>query len=74
MSIQVKPNTLTLSFPGISGADLLAAAPEIAASTGSACHAEAHAVSGILAAIGCDSARARGAALISAWRELASAG
>jgi hypothetical protein len=34
MSIQVKPNTLNLSFPGISGADLLAAAPEIAASTG----------------------------------------
>ncbi|MBF0245541.1 MAG: cysteine desulfurase, partial [Planctomycetes bacterium] len=52
------PNTLNLSFPGISGADLLAAAPEIAASTGSACHAEAHAVSGVLAAIGCDSARA----------------
>jgi cysteine desulfurase len=33
------PNTLSVRFPGVSGMDLLAAAPEVAASTGSACHA-----------------------------------
>jgi cysteine desulfurase len=32
------PNTLNIRFPGVSGTALLAAAPEIAASTGSACH------------------------------------
>ncbi len=62
------PNTLHLSFPGVSGADLLTAAPEVAASTGSACHAAEHAVSGVLAAIGCDPARARGAVRLSIGR------
>jgi len=33
------PNTLSLRFPRVSGAALLAAAPQVAASTGSACHA-----------------------------------
>jgi cysteine desulfurase len=33
------PNTLSVRFPGISGNAVLAGAPEIAASTGSACHA-----------------------------------
>jgi cysteine desulfurase len=33
------PNTLSVRFPGVSGNALLAACPEIAASTGSACHA-----------------------------------
>lgn len=33
------PNTLSVRFPGVSGTALLAAAPEVAASTGSACHA-----------------------------------
>lgn len=32
------PNTLSLRFPGTTGAAVLAAAPDIAASTGSACH------------------------------------
>lgn len=32
------PNTLNVRFPGVSGSVLLAATPEIAASTGSACH------------------------------------
>ena len=45
------PNTLNLSFPGVAGWQLLAAAPEIAASTGSACHAGGHTVSDILAAM-----------------------
>jgi cysteine desulfurase len=33
------PNTLSVRFPGVSGRALLGASPEIAASTGSACHA-----------------------------------
>jgi cysteine desulfurase len=33
------PNTLSVRFPSVSGTALLAAVPEIAASTGSACHA-----------------------------------
>jgi cysteine desulfurase len=33
------PNTLSVRFPGVSGNAVLAAAPEVAASTGSACHA-----------------------------------
>ena len=45
------PNTLNLSFPGVAGWQLLAAVPEIAASTGSACHAGGHTVSDILAAM-----------------------
>jgi cysteine desulfurase len=32
------PNTLNVSFVGVVGADLLAAVPDVAASTGSACH------------------------------------
>ena len=33
------PNTLSVRFPGVSGSALLEAAPSVAASTGSACHA-----------------------------------
>lgn len=59
------PNTLHVSFPGVSGRDLLAAARDVAASVGSACHSDADAVSGVLAAMGCDAARARGAVRLS---------
>ncbi|MDP1606035.1 MAG: cysteine desulfurase family protein [Rhodocyclaceae bacterium] len=60
------PNTLHVSFPGVSGRELLAAvADEIAASVGSACHSAADTVSGVLAAMGCDAARARGAVRLS---------
>lgn len=46
------PNTLNVSFVGRNGGEILARMPEIAASTGSACHAgEAH-VSPVLAAMG----------------------
>jgi cysteine desulfurase len=56
------PNTLHVSFPGISGRELLSRiADQVAASVGSACHSEADVVSGVLAAMGCDSDRARGA-------------
>jgi len=60
------PNTLHISFPGVSGRELLAAvADDLAASVGSACHSDAETVSGVLAAMGCDAARARGAVRLS---------
>lgn len=34
------PNTLSVSFPGVSGNDILARVPELCASTGSACHSD----------------------------------
>jgi len=47
------PNTLNVSFPNISGRELLEqAAGDIAASVGSACHEESDAVSGVLGAMG----------------------
>ena len=46
------PNTLNLSFPGQVGADVLAAMPELAASTGSACHAGMLEMSPVLSAMG----------------------
>lgn len=63
------PNTLHLSFPGTSGRALLAAAADtVAASVGSACHSEHDAVSGVLAAMGVDAARAAGAVRLSVGR------
>lgn len=64
------PNTLHVSFPDVSGRELLAAvADSVAASVGSACHAHGDAVSGVLAAMGCDAARARGAVRLSVGRD-----
>lgn len=62
------PNTLNLSFPGVAGWQLLAAAPEIAASTGSACHAGGHTVSDILAAMSMPREQALGALRLSLGR------
>ena len=45
------PNTLNVSFKGIAGADLLRQLPEIAASTGSACHDGSGELSGVLKAM-----------------------
>ena len=45
------PNTLNVSFRGVVGADLLAKTPEIAASTGSACHDGSAELSGVLKAM-----------------------
>jgi cysteine desulfurase len=59
------PNTLNVSFPGVSGRELLACTPEVAASVGSACHAEAAKVSGVLGAMGLTAARALGAVRLS---------
>jgi cysteine desulfurase len=63
------PNTLHVSFPGVSGRTLLAAASDVvAASVGSACHSEHDAVSGVLAAMGIDAGRAAGAVRLSVGR------
>jgi cysteine desulfurase len=62
------PNTLHVSFPAIAGWQLLAATPELAASTGSACHAGQHAVSGVLGAMEFDAERAAGAVRLSLGR------
>ncbi len=60
------PNTLNLSFPDVSGHGLLeAAAADIAASTGSACHADNQAASGVLGAMGLSAGRAMGAVRLS---------
>lgn len=59
------PNTLNVSFPRVSGRDLLARTPEVAASVGSACHAEGAEVSGVLGAMGLAPERTLGAVRLS---------
>jgi len=60
------PNTLHVSFPGIVGRELLSRIDgRVAASVGSACHSDTDAVSGVLAAMGCDASRAAGAVRLS---------
>jgi len=60
------PNTLHLSFPGVSGSRLLQeVGSRVAASVGSACHSEHDAVSGVLAAMGISATRAAGAVRLS---------
>ncbi|HEX7605010.1 MAG TPA: cysteine desulfurase family protein [Polyangiaceae bacterium] len=46
------PNTLNVRFPRASGSAVLAAAPEIAASTGSACHEGHESASAVILAMG----------------------
>lgn len=63
------PNTLNVSFPGVSGRALLESVSDtVAASLGSACHSEHDAVSGVLAAMGIDAGRASGAVRLSVGR------
>ncbi|HEU4425594.1 MAG TPA: cysteine desulfurase family protein [Pilimelia sp.] len=62
------PNTLNVSLAGIDGNDLLSAIPELAASTGSACHAGSTEPSPVLSAMGLDRDRALGAVRISVGR------
>ena len=62
------PNTLSVLFPGIIGNDLLDAAPAIAASTGSACHAGSSQPSAIVLALGVAPGPALGAVRLSLGR------
>jgi cysteine desulfurase len=55
------PNTLNISIDGVSGEEVLAATPEIAASTGSACHEGSTEPSTVLTAMGLSRERALGA-------------
>jgi cysteine desulfurase len=54
------PNTLSVSFPGAVGQQLLSRVPELCASTGSACHSETESISPTLAAMKIPSDIARG--------------
>ncbi len=62
------PNTLNIGVPGLTGEDLLAAAPGIAASTGSACHAGRTEPSGVLLAMGLGKEQALAAVRLSLGR------
>jgi cysteine desulfurase len=59
------PNTLNISIDGIRGHELLDAVPEIAASTGSACHSGDHRPSPVLSAMGLPDTRSLAALRLS---------
>jgi cysteine desulfurase len=63
------PNTLHVSFVGRIGADLLAAVPQLAASTGSACHSGEVELSSVLLAMGIPPEEGMGAVRFSLGRE-----
>jgi cysteine desulfurase len=54
------PNTLSVRFPGVAGDAVLAQAPQVAASTGSACHAGHEQASAVILAMGVDADAALG--------------
>ena len=62
------PNTLNLRVPGVKGSAVLAGAPEVAASTGSACHEGAEHASPVLLAMGIGAAEALGSVRLSLGR------
>jgi cysteine desulfurase len=62
------PNTLNVSFLGQKGYEILARIPELAASTGSACHSGAHEMSPVLRAMGASSEVGHGAIRFSLGR------
>ncbi|WP_405639039.1 cysteine desulfurase family protein [Streptomyces sp. NBC_00019] len=62
------PNTLNFSIDGIRGHELLDAVPEIAASTGSACHSGEHRPSPVLSAMGVPETRSLAALRLSLGR------
>ncbi len=62
------PNTLNVNFVGHVGAELLEAVPEVAASTGSACHEGSVCLSPVLQAMGVSPELGRGAVRLSVGR------
>jgi len=62
------PNTLNVRFPEISGEALLAATPQIAASTGSACHDGDESASAVLLAMGIPARAALGSVRLTLGR------
>ncbi|HSR36869.1 MAG TPA: cysteine desulfurase family protein, partial [Desulfurivibrionaceae bacterium] len=67
------PNTLNVSFRGVVGAELLARLPELAASTGSACHDGSGELSGVLKAMGTSREQGFGAIRFSLGRSTVAA-
>ncbi len=67
------PNTLNVSFRGYMGGDILGKLPNVAASTGSACHAGAVGISPVLRAMGVPEEIALGAIRFSLGRTSTSA-
>jgi cysteine desulfurase len=63
------PNTLNVSFVGVNGAELLERTPEIAASTGSACHDGSGELSGVLRAMALSRDQGFGAVRFSIGRQ-----
>jgi len=61
-------NTLSVRFPGVSGNALLEVTPEVAASTGSACHADDESPSSVLLAMGVPPREALGTVRLSLGR------
>jgi cysteine desulfurase len=68
------PNTLNVIFPGVGGRELLDAAPEVAASTGSACHDSHEGATNVRLTIGrgttAEEIAKAAAALVAAWRSV----
>ncbi len=62
------PNTLNVSFAGLSGAAILAGVPRVATSLGAACHGAEETISPVLAAMGVPPETARGAVRLSVGR------
>lgn len=54
------PNTASIAFPGVSGAEMLARVPEVCASLGAACHSSGEHASGTLNAMGVSQEQMRG--------------
>jgi cysteine desulfurase len=63
------PNTLNVRFPGVAGNAVLAGAPGVAASTGSACHAGHESASPVILAMGVIAAEAVGSVRLTLGRE-----
>lgn len=62
------PNTVNVRFPRASGNAILAAAPELAASTGSACHAGGDTASAVIVAMGIEPQAAVGSVRLTLGR------
>lgn len=62
------PNTLNVRFPQVSGAALLAGAPQLCASVGSACHEGQVKASAVILAMGVDAQQALGSVRLSLGR------
>jgi len=62
------PNTLNVRFPGTSGTALLEACPEVAASTGSACHEAGESASEVILAMGIPESEAIGSVRLTLGR------